>query len=61
MKKLDVSIYAIIEFNSNQMLQIRKGLENGIDVSSYLNPSIKWDEMRKIRNTLIQLEDNCKR
>ena len=31
------------------MEQIRKGLEQGIDVESYLNPSIDWLEMKRIR------------
>ena len=34
------------------MLEIRLGLENGIDVSSYLNPSINKKEMKKIRRKL---------
>ena len=31
------------------MEQIRLGLENNIDVSSYLNPNIDWEEMLRIR------------
>ena len=31
------------------MEEIRLGLENGIDVSSYLNPNIDWKEMERIR------------
>ena len=31
------------------MRQIRLGLQKGIDVSIYLNPSIKWGEMERIR------------
>ena len=32
-----------------QMLQISLGLENGIDVTTYLNPGIDWEEMKRIR------------
>lgn len=31
------------------MRQIRFGLEDGINVETYLNPNIYWEEMRKIR------------
>ena len=31
------------------MEQIRLGLENGIDVTLYLNPNIRWNEMERIR------------
>jgi len=34
------------------MEEIRLGLENGIDVTSYLNPSINKKEMKKIRRNL---------
>lgn len=38
-----------IEFYWKQMEQIRFGLKNNIDISSYLNPDIDWEEMRRIR------------
>lgn len=31
------------------MEEIFFGIENNIDVSSYLNPDIDWEEMRRIR------------
>ena len=31
------------------MNQIRAGLEKRLDVSPYLNPTIDWKEMEKIR------------
>ena len=34
------------------MEEIRLGLEKGIDISSYLNPGISWEEMQKIRKNL---------
>lgn len=35
---VDVSLYALPEFNWAQMYEIRKGLESGIDVSVYAKP-----------------------
>ena len=46
---MDVSIYANPEFNDLQMLEIRLGLEHGIDVTPYLNPGIDDEEMKRIR------------
>ncbi len=37
------------KFNVYQLAEIRKGLETGVDVSHYLNPSIPWNEMEEIR------------
>jgi len=37
------------------MSEIRKGIENNIDVTLYLNPAIKWEEMQRIR---LELESN---
>ena len=31
------------------MREIREGLENNIDVTTYLNPTINWEEMERIR------------
>ena len=33
-------------------MQIRFGLESGIDVSEYLDPGMHWDIMEKIRKRL---------
>jgi len=35
-------------FNDEQKEQIKLGLENNIDVTSYLNPNLCWEEMRII-------------
>ena len=37
------------------MREIRLGLENNIDVTSYLNPNLCWEEMRIIG---LKLESN---
>ena len=34
------------------MREIRFGLEDGIDVSPYLNPGIDYEEMERIREEL---------
>lgn len=31
------------------MREIREGLENNIDVSTYAKPNIKWEDMERIR------------
>ena len=38
------------------MEQIRKGLLDGLNINSYLNPSIDWIKMREIRFNLL---NNC--
>lgn len=46
-KGLDVSKYADPQFESDQMSQILKGLEDGLDVSSYCKKNTgggKWKE-----------------
>ena len=40
------------EFRWEQMEEIRLGLEKDLDVSVYANPSIKWEEMKRIREEL---------
>lgn len=42
-------------FNEEQKEQIRLGLENNIDVTTYLNPTIYWKKMKRIR---LELESN---
>ena len=44
------------EYNKWQMEQIRKGLLDGLNINSYLNPSIDWIKMREIRFNLL---NNC--
>ena len=37
------------------MQEIRYGLKDGIDISSYLNPNINYKEMKEIR---LKLKEN---
>ena len=37
------------------MVQISLGLESNIDVLTYANPNIEWEEMERIR---LELESN---
>ena len=46
---LTTNIYSNYEFENLQMKVIRRGLQNKIDVTLYLNPSIEWEEMQNIR------------
>lgn len=39
-------------FNLPTLIEIRKGLENGIDVSIYAKPEFNWQQMREIREGL---------
>ena len=49
---LDVSIYAKIIFNKNQMFQIRLGLAKNLDVLIYAKPEFDEEQMKKIRKKL---------
>lgn len=46
---LDASILDAAEYDVYQLEQIRKGLEDKIDVASYLDASIPWVQMEEIR------------
>lgn len=48
----DIEKYRRLSFDVLQLEQIRKGLESGIDVSSYLDPEKSWLEMEEIRKSL---------
>ena len=48
-EKLDVSIYANIEFTADQMQQIRLGLEDNLDVLLYAKKEYNWKQMSQIR------------
>lgn len=39
-------------FNLPTLIEIRKGLENGVDVSIYAKPEFNWQQMREIREGL---------
>ena len=45
-KNLDVSIYSSLEFEAEQMWQIREGLEKGLDVSLYAKPEFNNWKMK---------------
>ena len=53
-KNLDISKYAKLEFNWNQMWQIRVCLEANLDISKYANPEIDYEEMNEIRKELLK-------
>ena len=40
------------QLNLPALIEIRKGLENGIDVSIYAKPEFNWRQMREIREGL---------
>lgn len=40
------------QLNLSALIEIRKGLENGIDVSIYAKPDFEWRQMREIREGL---------
>lgn len=42
-----------IRYSESQLEYIRYGIENGIDVSTYANPNIPEDEMRKLLGELL--------
>ena len=52
MSKVDVSVYANSEFSDDQMEEIRRGLESGIDVSQYVFPYLASPVMRLKRERL---------
>ena len=60
-EKVDVSIFAKSCFDAEQMWFIRTGINEGIDVSKYAKSSISWQEMRKIKEQLIEEKYNEKR
>ena len=51
---LEQNFGADLKFNRDQMEQIRKGLEQGLDVSIYANPKYDRNQMKQIRNGLEQ-------
>ena len=60
-EKVDISIFAKSCFDAEQMWLIRTGINEGIDVSKYAKPSISWQEMRKIKEELMEKQHNEKR
>lgn len=51
---LDAAVLDAAEYDVYQLEQIRKGLEDKIDVASYLNAAIPWTQMEEIRLELSQ-------
>lgn len=51
---LDASVLDAAKYDVYQLEQIRKGLEDKIDVASYLDASIPWTQMEEIRLELSQ-------
>ena len=60
-EKVDISVYAKSCFDAEQMWFIRTGINEGIDVSIYANPSIPWQEMKEIKEELMEKQYNEKR
>ena len=60
-EKVDISVYAKSCFDAEQMCFIRRGINEGIDVSIYAKPSIPWQEMKEIKEQLIEEKENEKR
>ena len=60
-ERVDVSVYAKSCFDAEQMWFIRRGINEGIDVSIYAKPSIPWQEMKEIKEQLIEEKENEKR
>ena len=42
------------QFDKYQQEEIRLGLEDNLDVSSYAKKEFDWDEMKKIRKELLK-------
>ena len=60
-EKVDVSIFAKSCLDAEQMWLIRTGMNEGIDVSIYAKPEISWQEMKEIKEQLIEEKENEKR
>lgn len=48
---------ANVDYDANQMSEIRKGLLSNVDVSLYSDPNIPYQAMANIRNNLLKLSD----
>ncbi|MCR5100259.1 MAG: FapA family protein [Butyrivibrio sp.] len=48
----DFDVLKSQKFNIYQLIEIRKGLEKGFDVSKYMDSSIPWTEMEEIRKEM---------
>ena len=50
----DVEKLKKMKFNSMQLAEIRKGINDKVDVSKYLDPSLSWTAMEEIRLEMYQ-------
>ena len=53
MEKADISLMLNNKFSSLQLRQLRLGLVNGLDVSSYADPSMSANDMKEKRVDLM--------
>ena len=60
-EKVDISIFAKSCFDAEQMWFIRTGINEDIDVSIYAKPEIPWEEMKEIKEELMEKQYNEKR
>lgn len=60
-EKVDISIFAKSCFDAEQMWFIRTGINEGIDVSIYAKPEIPWQQMKTIKEELMEKQHNEKR
>lgn len=47
-EKVDVWVFARLEYDANQMMVLRMGLKEGLDVSIFANPKNSWQKMWRI-------------
>lgn len=53
----DIDELRALKFNKFQLVEIRKGLEYGLDVSKYMDPALSWTEMEERRKEMKQSID----
>lgn len=47
-EKVNVWMFARLEYDANQMMVLRMGLKEGVDVSIFADPKISWQKMWRI-------------
>ncbi len=50
----DVEFLKKMKFNSLQLAEIRKGINDKVDVSKYMDPSLSWTAMEEMRQEMYQ-------
>ena len=53
---MDITFYKNPKFDYLQMHLIRIGLENGLDVSKYAKIENSWEQMREIKEDLLEID-----